>query len=264
MKPVQRWAASLTDLSRSEKSVLNALASMSNKDLTCFPSVNYLARMCSLSGRSIQRCIAALVKLGRVEVSARRSGSRAQSSNLYRLTPPQNWMGKSASCDPKKPRTPPLADVTVTAPGATAVTQNSDSLMLSTHNKQREDQNPADALIFPTHTTEGEQAAMSALLDAIDKHQAQQILDELSGRMRMQPPIKNRIGYLRALLNRFRLGNFVPEHSGAEIRRREQAMARTVVNVTAAEPPTFSPPRPEVMAKLQQARAQLAAKWRVG
>ena len=262
MTPGQRWAGAVGGLSTSQKSVLNALASMSNKDLTCFPSIGYLATMCSLSDRSIQRSLAAVVRLGHIEVTARRSGSRAQSSNLYRLTPPKSWFEKQLERVRQMPKMASPVDATVTAPGGVAVTQNSDSSILSTHYEQPTAREHGAHLAFPSQTTQAEQAMMSALLREVDQGQAQQILDELAGRMRIQPPVANPIGYLRALVTRLGQGTFVPEHAGTESQRRERARKTNLQAAKPVDPQSFAPPGPEIKAKLNKARADLIARIR--
>ena len=89
--------------SGTDRLTLLALADHANDDGECWPGQARLARKTNMTARSVQRCIANLVKLGEVEVIRHGTGT---TTSLYRITP-------TASVTPDAQRTP-TASVTPT------------------------------------------------------------------------------------------------------------------------------------------------------
>lgn len=260
MKPVQRWAGAQVGLSASAKSILNILAAMSDQAGTCFPSVRYLASMSSMSERSVQRCLACLKARGLIEIKTRRSSSGGQSSNLFRIL-----AGDALKSTPTKPAstTPPAASYD-TRPGDAPVTHNKGFTKIGIPNQQDAAGKDSDgcALEFPDGLSSAEKASARVVLKSVDQTAAQVLLDEIGGRMRVQPPVKNVIGYLRTLVKRMDEGVFAAEHALEEAGRRARANRRVAESALATAPRESGPPRPEVRAKLEAARAALVARAR--
>lgn len=262
MTPIQRWAASQQGLSRTAKAVLNVLAAMANRAGTCFPSVKFLATACSISDRSVQRGVVELKTRNLVAVKPRKTAIKGQTSNLYCLLA-GDVIGPVKGDMPAVPPPPANAD---TSPGDLPFALNNVFTISKTTNEQQvtgEFHEQAGELIFPTGVMRLERAAIGEVLKAVDAGTAQLLLDEIGGRMRVLPPVKNRVGYVRALAKRALEGSFVPEHAEAEKRLRGNMQKRQDEDAASIAPQNASRPGPEVRAKLQAARAALLARGRV-
>jgi len=82
-------------------------------------------------------------------------------------------------------------------------------------------------LVFPAKLTESQRSALQRRLAALPTPLAQQVLDELAGRMQATS-VRNPVGYCSALIRLARNGSFAPELALAiaEARRQSEKWAR--------------------------------------
>jgi hypothetical protein len=221
---VMHWAWSLA-LPPTPKIILLALADEANDDGYTFPSVAYLARKCSLGDRTVQRVLRKLTHDRYVCVEHRFRRDRARTSNGYRLMtngPPSNCHRPPDSgaagvvtlvtgdrCQPCHrggvngdggttttypcidpiPQQPPVQSAT----GSAATSGSADS--------------DRSVLCFPKAISPTQQQALARQLTALANDDAQQILDELAGRMNASQ-IRNPVRYCARLVERFKRGEF--------------------------------------------------------
>src|SRR5215831_4275985 len=76
-------------------------------------------------------------------------------------------------------------------------------------------------LCFPKAFAEAQQRALRRELRSLNPNQAQQVLDELAGRMKASQ-VRNPIGYCAALVGRLQRGEFQPE-LGIKVAQQRQA-----------------------------------------
>ncbi len=262
MNSYQRWAVEQTGLSAITKSVLNALASMSNRTGECFPSVPFIAKACGISDRSVQRSLNDLSARKLLTISPRKRERRGQTSNLYKLLKQSSAAAPDNASATAAVTVSPPPDPIDARPGDHAVTQNSAFGRNEPHSEPESICGAKDEedLTFPPDLSSEEQRSMRTVLRSVSQSVAQTLLDEMRGRMRSQPPIANRCGYLRALLKRYREGGFVAEHAGDESRRRQSAKARQRELAASSAPRTICKPSGAIRSRLDAARAALLAK----
>ena len=87
-----------------------------------------------------------------------------------------------------------------------------------------------DALIFPEKLSPAQQLAVATLLSLIPAPYAQQILDELAGKM-LCFEVYNPVGFLRALVRHWREGTFTPELALEVAQRRTDRRRRDRIRV---------------------------------
>jgi hypothetical protein len=82
-------------------------------------------------------------------------------------------------------------------------------------------------LIFPTKLSESQRMALQRRLAVLSGPLAQQVLDELAGRMQ-STSVRNPVGYCGTLIRRARNGTFAPERAlaVADARRQSEEWAR--------------------------------------
>ena len=205
------------------KIVLLALADIADDEGVCWPGHRSLAAKCSVTVRTVQRTIAALQAQGQLLIEPRYRQDGSRSSNRYRLPieTPHDKLSWGDDLDVVGPPTrtswPPDAGV-----GARTTTEPS-------LDPSQPPQAPASGnvvvdnstLIFPSGITKSQRTAMRHQLDELPCPTAQQILDELAGRMQ-RSEVKNPVGYASTLIRRARDGSFAPELALAVADARHQ------------------------------------------
>ncbi len=211
------WAWSIS-LPPTSKLVLMALADIADDLGVCWPSHPTLALKCSLTDRTVRRVLSALQahKLVFIEPRFKPTGSRT--SNRYRLAvdiPPDKLSGGS--------RTPVVVGGGHQCPGA----PDTCVLVTTTEPPIEPSQPPPPApdrrlapeltgsggggdLFFPKDLTAGQRHVLRERLTVLTPGQAQQILDELAGRVAIAQ-VKNPIRYCATLIVRMQRGEFESE-----------------------------------------------------
>ncbi len=231
------WAWEL-ELPLTPKFVLMALADEADDNGYCFPSHRRIAKKCSINERSVRRLIARLSVGGYVVVQQRFS-HRARTSNGYQIlldhprtncpggpdaavrgdrTPlsrgPGHGCPGASDMDVPVPTTNPLFD-----PQLQLQAQRDESGSSAVRAVDRD----ADGrdLCFPENLGNAQRRALARLLDGLKPEDAQQVLDELAGRMettRVRDPVR----YCRRLVELFRRGEFELEAGRAVARQRQK------------------------------------------
>ena len=218
------WAWSIT-LPPTSKLVLMALADIADDNGVCWPSHPVLATKCSMTDRSVRRVLSLLQAQELVFVERRYKRDGSQTSNRYRLavpTPQDNLSGG--------PRTQ-----VVGGPGHRCPGPLDTGVLLTTTEPSIEPSLPPPTdpsagppggggdLVYPKGLTPAQRHALQNRLGVLNHHQAQQVLDELSGRMAIAE-VKNPIRYCAALIQSAQRGEFAPE-LGLRIVDARQAQA---------------------------------------
>lgn len=244
---VMHWAWSLA-LPPTPKIVLLALADEANDDGYTFPSVAYLAQKCSLGDRTVQRVLRKLTRDRYVSVEHRFRRDRARTSNGYRLMingPPSNCHRSPDSGDTgvvtsvTGARCQPCHRGGVNGDGGTTTTYpcidptpQQLPVQRATGSVATSDSAHRDPLIlcFPKCISPAQQQALAKQLTALANDDAQQILDELAGRMNATL-VRDPVRYCARLVERFTRGEFRLELGQLVARkrndRREAAAALT-------------------------------------
>jgi len=240
---VMTWAWAI-QLAPNAKLVPMALADEADDSGFCFPGHRRIAMKCSISERTVRRMLGELEAAGHLSVEARYRRDRSQSSNGYRLAcaHPPDKMSRGVDMHVQGPRP--------------SVTREVDMRVLRTTNyplsnpppprdaTQSRDESARDLpgcdggggrdLEFPMALSPKQIEAVNRLLTEIDDASAQQLLDELAGRMKTAR-ITNPIRYCAALLARLKAREFTPElgirvaeerAARVQRQRRESAPAR--------------------------------------
>jgi DNA-binding MarR family transcriptional regulator len=227
------WQQALTP---TLKLVLMALADAADKQGVCWPSISTLAKKCSVSTRTVQRSLRALVDQGLLIAEARRRGDGSSTSNRYRLlvaggdnlSPSRDagvtQPGQVCQGDPDVPVTPGTTNRIVIDPPQPGA-----------GDEQRTD--PADAesgsgahskLEYPKGLSPSERADAQRRLTRLSPEIAQQLLDELAARLKAGTIRISPLVYLAGLIKRANAGKFVPEAAlhvadARQKRRRNEA-----------------------------------------
>jgi len=220
------------------KLVLMALADEADDRGYCFPSQRRLADKCSITERSVRRMLALLVELERIGVEQRFKKDGGRTSNGYRIlveTPRTNCPGGADSAD-RGERTAVSGGIGHRCPGAPdtgvrvtttypCLYPKSQPLPGGVQNADPLAPNPgvsgSSDLYFPKTIAEAQRQALRRQLKNLNPNQAQQVLDELAGRM-SSTQVRNPIGYCASLVARVQRGEFQPE-LGVEVARQRQA-----------------------------------------
>lgn len=236
---VMHWAWATT-LPPTAKLVLMALADEADDMGFCFPSHRRLATKCSITDRTVRRILGELADRGFLVVETRHRPDRSQTSNGYRLACgyPQEKMSGGEGPHVQGPRT------RVTRVGVTGVLRTTTyPLSNSLPPPVPEQSNDAPAapvlsgdggeLEYPDGVSSGERSALQRTLAGLDPTHAQEVLDELAGRMKHQR-ISNPVGYCAALIARVRNGQFQPELGIRIAERRAQERLRVAREIAPA------------------------------
>ncbi len=209
------WAWRQT-LPSTQKFVLLALADMADDDGVCWPSISTLAKRCAMSTRTVRRTLQDLIKTDLLQCEPRYRGDGSTTSNRYVLNlrgddtvsgaPDINVTGEGRQC-----QWAPRADVTPRTTTRTAIDPSplpgAASSVSGTGNSGGE----FIRLVFPNKLTTAECTEAIRRLEEFPPILAQQLLDELNGKMQRGGIKTTSLAYLGGLINRARAGTFVPE-----------------------------------------------------
>lgn len=191
------WRPISGSRSPSLKLVLIALADAADDQGVCWPSVSTLARKCTVSTRTVQRSLRALIDRGLPIAETRRRRDGSSTSNRYRLlieggdnlSPPHETEdtrpGQGCRGDP---------DALVT-PGTT------NRIVIDPPQPAADEERPIDSA-----TVEAQRR-----LSRLPPKLAQQVLDELAARLKAGTIRVSPLVYLAGLIRRANAGEFVPE-----------------------------------------------------
>ena len=257
------WAWRLP-LKPSIKFVLLALADASDDVGYCWPSISTLAKKTCLDPRSVQRILNQLQAQGFLRVERRRRPDGSPTSNGYRLAlePPPGKMSPPTGTEPPPPGT-------VSPPGDTGVTLTiieppkepkppqpppSTTTSSADGRAEAEGTESRSELIFPKTLADREVQLAREKLAALPSILAQDVLDELAGRLATHTIRGSPLSYLRALITRAQAGNFTPEAGVKVAQARERQPAPGALKQRDA--PVRAPPRPvdpgEHLARIRQ------------
>ena len=127
-----RWALSFPGIAPAAGKVLAALADHADqRKLTCFPSVETLARETQVHRRTVQTALRQLEAAGAILTDR----SRGRSSSLYRLMIPRNPadsapFNRGVSPPPNRGDTPPLNRARITTPNRAILLEQSNKELL--------------------------------------------------------------------------------------------------------------------------------------
>lgn len=243
------WAWGLP-LKPSIKFVLLALADASDDAGYCWPSIPTLAKKTCLNPRSVQRILNQLQAQGFLRVERRRRPDGSPTSNGYRLaldppgkmSPPPGDTGVTLTIiEPPKEPIPPQ-------PPPSTTTSSADG------RAEAEGTESSGELIFPKALSEREARLARDKLAALPSPLAQDVLDELAGRLATHTIRGSPLSYLRALIARAESGTFTPEVGirVAQARERQQAPGA----LKQKDSPVRAPPGPadpgEHLARIRQ------------
>jgi hypothetical protein len=241
---VVTWAWS-TGPPSTVKFVLVALADYADDSGFCFPSHRHLAKKCGITERTVRRSLAWLEAHQYISIQPRYRQNRTRSSNRYRVRYPGAQDAGSGEEDRKAPGAACMSSPT----GPNVRVTTTESSNKPSPPPQQGERREADrsmprggGLCFPKALTAAQCQALQETLASVDVDDAQQVLDELAGRMSVTR-VNNPIRYGVALVGRLKRGEFAPElglaiaESRAAERRREALLQRpTATHPTSAEP----------------------------
>ena len=205
------WAWTVR-LPPTSKIVLLALADEANDSGFCFPSHQHVAKKCDLGERTVRRMIKLLAAYNYLSVERRFNKNRSCTSNGYRPAigdHPVKLTRQVVAGDHGRA-------VPVTRAGVTGdqVTTTEPCLYPKPLLHGRTSAHESDAgcrdLWFPRSITKSQRQALRTHLARLRDEDAQQILDELSGRMN-STQVRNPISYCAALISRLKRGEFTAE-----------------------------------------------------
>ena len=209
------WASPLPP---TPKLVLMALADIADDHGVCWPSHKTLALKCSLTDRTVRRVLAVLQAqhLLIVERRFRQDGSRT--SNGYRLAIEADPTGQIVrGIGHRRPgEESPVTRVegTDVLPRTTNEPSNESPLPLRSYGSRQVAPASVDDgggdLFFPNGLTQAQKQALQSRVGLITPQLAQQALDELAGRMAINP-VKNPVRYCATLIERLQRCDFLPE-----------------------------------------------------
>lgn len=204
------------------KLVLMALADIADDQGICWPSVGHLATKCTISERTAQRLLAGLERLGLIEVEPRFRPDGSRTSNRFRL--------KLEGGDNLTPL-PAVNDVAprpgTSGGGDTDVTRTTTDPPSDASIKPPPQRSEGCGLIYPARLSAKEIEIARQRLQVLPANAAQQVLDELAGRLQRNAVRGPPLSYLRALIKSAVLGEFMPEVGVSVAQAREKATQRT-------------------------------------
>lgn len=214
------------------KPVLWPLAHLANKDDCCWPSVAYLAYACERAESTIQRMIQELAALKLLTVERRFGDNGGCRSNLYRLVIDPSFRLRGY---PSTVRGGPVSPVT----GGWSQDEGLTTSKTVMYEKLLQ-AGAGDAGVqategsrgdfhFPKSMSDAERNELGMHLRYLSHEQAQEVLDELAGRME-GTAVHNPIGYGAALARSAKTGKF-QRQVGLRIAERRAAEQRHQVRL---------------------------------
>lgn len=218
------WAWSLK-LRPSVKFVLMALADAADDDGYCWPSIPTLARKTCLDDRSVQRILNRLKAEDLVQMQQRFRSDGSPTSNRYRLS--LNASGDNLP--PPLPAQRPDVVASLPPPSDTGVTLTTTEHPIESKPLQPNDVTPSSGgdFVFPKQLSPKEIVLARIKLEPLQPELAQELLDELAGRLNANSVRSSPLSYLRSLVARAESGTFTPEAGirVALVRSKEQELA---------------------------------------
>jgi hypothetical protein len=233
---VMSWAWTIA-LAPTPKLVLMALADEADDRGFCFPSQRRIAEKCNITERSVRRMIGVLASKQYLSV-VQRFYKRARTSNGYQLA-----IDHSRTNCPGVPDTAIRGDRTVVSGGighgcpgapdnAVRVTTTYPVFNPTPLLQHGRDTTPADLrlrsrgndLCFPKALSTAQRQILAQQLIGLSIESAQQVLDELAGRMDATG-VRNPVAYCAKLVERHKRGEFQLE-VGIAVARKRQAEQR--------------------------------------
>ena len=216
-------------LPTTSKFVLLALADAADEVGICWPSIATIAELCTLTPRTVSRALRELNSVGLIQSQSRHRGDGSTTSNRYylNLVGGDPVSGASATEAPQEGRQDRRGPVTEGPPRSTTRTINDPTPPRSTAPEVAEvSGGDLRKLIYPNAFSKAECAESARRLEKFPTILAQQILDELNGRMRRGDIKTTPLAYLSGLINRARAGTFVPEIGPPNAQRPLHRMQR--------------------------------------
>lgn len=221
------WRQQLTPTA---KLVLMSLADAADDHGVCWPSVPTVARKCCVSTRTIRRIMQTLIAHDLLIAEPRYRPDGSCSSNRYRLQlgggdklSPAPDSGDSMLC-PERQRSP---DTRVT-PGTTKETAKESqqppttATVLLVSGSTESGREELTKLNYPIGLSSSERAEAQKRLANLPAGLAQQLLDELAGRMEAGAIQIAPLAYLRGLIMKAHAGEFTPEVAPRVAERRNR------------------------------------------
>ncbi len=210
------WRQQLTPTA---KLVLMSLADAADDHGVCWPSVHTIARKCCISSRTVRRVIQTLVDRGLLEAEQRYRPDGSSSSNRYRL---QQAGGDKMSPTPDRGDTHP-GHVRQGPPDTGVSPRTAKGTVKESPQPPKPNTNPVDfesaesgcgelsVLEYPKGLSAGERGEVRKKLAGFPTDLAQQLLDEVAGRMAAGAIRVTPLAYLRGLIKKAHAGEFTPE-----------------------------------------------------
>ena len=259
------WAWGIA-LPPTRKVVLLALADIADDNGLCWPKHSTIAIKSTTDERTVRRVLAWLQSQRLISVEPRYRNDGSRTSNSYRLTldhPPDKLSRGEGFADQGGGSHGPEERATESG----LLTTTEPSYKPSPPPRERGQQaNPTRVcgggcdLIFPNALNQRQQQALEDRLGDLTVSDAQQILDELAGRMEINE-VKNPIRYCETLIRRLQDGTFRPElglkvletrvahEARAKARARTDARAARSVEPVRKLPEHLSAPLARIRAK---------------
>jgi hypothetical protein len=225
------WAARAGDA----KVMLLALAEHADATGYCYPSLRRVAAMCEVSESTARRMIKRLVLRQLVTIERRVNANGSCASNGYRLAidPAVNLTGWGIKLTGGMVSA--VAGEVVSAVkggGVTGDRETTTEQVLYIERRPVSMRGAATpmkhvahrrgrALCFPSGVSADEREALTKKLVGLNEDQAQEVLDELAGRM-SATRIRNAVGYCARLAQQIRRGAFHLDAGVAVARRRQE------------------------------------------
>ncbi len=248
------WAWGLR-LKPNVKFVLMALADACDDEGYCWPSVPTLARKTSLNDRSVQRILNQLKANGLIRVEPRYRKDGSLTSNGYRLPldPPGDRLSPPlpAACHQVVTPVSPPGDARVTL---TTIEHTHQPKPPPLRQSAPAGEGGRGDLIYPKQLCPKEVVLARRKLDLLPPILAQELLDELAGRLAAKAVRGAPLSYLRALIARAETGTFTPEGGVRVAQARERQ--REPLALKPRDSPVRAPPCPadpgEHLARIRQ------------
>ena len=223
------------------KLVLMALADAADDQGVCWPSVSTLAKKCTVSKRTVQRSLRVLIDDGLLIAEARRRHDGSSTSNRYRLliAGGDNLSPLHETADSRPSQGCRGAHHMPVTPGTT------NRIVIDPPQLGAAGERPIGSVAvdggggyclepeYPTGLSPSERAEAQSRLARLPPDVAQQLLDELTARLKGGTVRISPLVYLAGLIKRANAGKFVPEAAlhvadAREKRRRNEAYVQSL------------------------------------